>query len=58
MAIRKHRAGELVVEQTRDLALVRAMLERGRMTTEGIEWPATCYIAAYFGDEAVGVIGV
>jgi len=58
MAIRKHRAGELVVEQTRDLALVRAMLERGGMTTEGIEWPAACYIAAYFGDEAVGVIGV
>ena len=58
MAIRKHRAGELVVEQTRDLALVRAMLERGGMTTEGIEWPAACYIVAYFGDEAVGVIGV
>lgn len=58
MAIRKHRAGELVVEQTRDLALVRAMLERGGMTTEGIEWPAACYIVAYFGDEAVGVIGI
>ena len=58
MAIRKHRAGELVVEQTRDLALVRAMLERGGMTTEGIEWPAACYIVGYFGDDAVGVIGV
>ena len=58
MAIRKHRAGELVVEQTRDLALVRAMLERGGMTTEGIEWPAACYIVAYLGDDAVGVIGV
>src|SRR5277367_2463733 len=58
MAIRKHRAGELVVEQTRDLAIVRAMLERGGMTTAGIEWPAACYIVAYLGDDAVGVIGV
>jgi len=58
MAIRKHRAGELVVEQTRDLAIVRAMLERGGMTTAGIEWPAACYIVAYLGDEGIGVIGV
>ena len=28
------------------------------MTTEGIEWPAACYLVAYFGDDAVGVIGV
>jgi N-acetylglutamate synthase-like GNAT family acetyltransferase len=58
MAIRKHRAGELVIEQTRDLALVREMLTRAGMMTEGIEWPAACYIVAYIGDEAVGVIGV
>jgi N-acetylglutamate synthase-like GNAT family acetyltransferase len=58
MAIRKHRAGELVVEQTRDFALVRAMLARGGLTTDGIEWPAACYLAAYFGDDAIGVIGV
>jgi N-acetylglutamate synthase-like GNAT family acetyltransferase len=58
MAIRKHRAGDLVIEQTRDLELVRAKLERGGLMTEGIEWPAACYIVAYFGDEAVGVIGV
>src|SRR5271156_4446714 len=58
MAISQHRAGELVVEQTRDLALVRAMLERGGITTGGIEWPAACYIVAYLGDDAVGVIGV
>ena len=55
MAIRKHRAGELVIEQTRDLGLVRGMLERGGMMTEGIEWPAACYIVAYVGDEAVGL---
>ena len=58
MAIRKHRAGELVIEQTRNLAIVREMLTRAGMMTDGIEWPAACYIVAYFGDEAVGVIGV
>jgi N-acetylglutamate synthase-like GNAT family acetyltransferase len=58
MAIRKHRAGELVVEQTRDFAVVRAMLARGGLMTDGIEWPAACYIVAYFGDDAVGVVGV
>jgi N-acetylglutamate synthase-like GNAT family acetyltransferase len=58
VAIRKHRAGELVIEQTRDLALVREMLARGGMMTDGIEWPAACYIVAYVGDDAVGVIGV
>src|SRR3984957_6230053 len=58
MAIRKHRAGELVIEQTRNLALVGEMLTRAGMITDGIEWPAACYIVAYVGDEAVGVIGV
>jgi N-acetylglutamate synthase-like GNAT family acetyltransferase len=58
MAIRKHRAGELVIEQTRDLARVREMLARAAMLTDGIEWPAACYIFAHVGDEAVGVIGV
>src|SRR6266481_2039204 len=58
MAIRKHRAGELVIEQTRDFAVVRAMLARGGLMTDGIEWPAACYLLAYFGDDAVGVVGV
>lgn len=58
MAIRKHRAGEIVVEQTRNLVLVRAMLAQAGMVADGIEWPAACYIVAYVGDEAVGVIGV
>ncbi len=58
MAILKHRAGKLVIEQTRDFAVVRAMLARGALTTDGIEWPAACYLIAYFGDDAVGVIGV
>jgi len=58
MLIRKHRTGELVIEQTRDLARVRKMVARAGMMTEGIEWPAACYILAYIGEEAVGVIGV
>jgi predicted N-acetyltransferase YhbS len=58
MAIRKHRAGELVIEQTRDLARVREMLTRAGMLTDGIDWPAACYIVAYIGDDPVGVIGV
>ena len=58
MAIRKRRAGELVIEQTRDLARVRELLARAGMMTDGIEWPAACYIFAHVGDEAVGVIGV
>jgi len=58
MAIRKHRPGELIIEQTRDLARVREMLARGGLTTDGIEWPAACYLVAYVGDDAVGVVGV
>jgi N-acetylglutamate synthase-like GNAT family acetyltransferase len=58
VAIRKHRAGELVIEQTRDLSRVREMLARGGLTTHGIEWPAACYLVAYFGDDVVGVVGV
>jgi N-acetylglutamate synthase-like GNAT family acetyltransferase len=58
MALRKHRPGELVIEQTRDLDQVREMIESAGMMTEGIEWPAACYILAYNGDEAIGVVGV
>lgn len=58
MVIRRHRAGELVIEQTRDIAAVRAFLEAGTMITDGIEWPAACYLIAFFGDAPVGVVGV
>jgi GNAT superfamily N-acetyltransferase len=58
MAMRKHRAGELVVEQVRDSATVRALLETGGMITQGVEWPAACYLVAFFGAEPVGVVGV
>ena len=58
MALRKHRPGELVIEQTRDLDRVREMLAGAAMMTDGIEWPAACYIIAYNGDEAIGVVGI
>jgi N-acetylglutamate synthase-like GNAT family acetyltransferase len=58
MALRKRREGELIIEQTRDLALVREMLSRAAMITDGIEWPAACYLLAYFGTQPAGVIGV
>ena len=58
MAIRKKQEGELVIEQTRDLAMVRAMLSGAGMSIEGLEWPPACYLAAYFGTDPVGVIGV
>ena len=28
------------------------------MIAEGIEWPAACYLLAFDGDDAVGVVGV
>jgi len=58
MAIRKKQEGKLVIEQTRDLAIVRAMLVDAGMMPDGIEWPAACWIVAYFGNQPVGIIGV
>jgi N-acetylglutamate synthase-like GNAT family acetyltransferase len=58
MALRKHRQGELVIEQTRDLVRVREMIADAGMMTEGIEWPAACYLIAYYGDEPIGVVGI
>ncbi len=58
MALRKHRPGELVIEQTRDLIRVREILASAGMMTEGIEWPAACYILAFNGDESIGVVGI
>src|SRR5216684_985431 len=59
MVIRRQRVeGELVVEQTRDLGGVAAMLTVAGMTIEGIRWPAGCYLMAYLGREPVGVVGI
>ena len=58
MALRKHRAGEIVIEQTRDLGRVRQMLERAKMLTDGVDWAPACYLLAFNGDEAIGVVGI
>lgn len=58
MALRKHREGELTIEQTRDLARVKRMLANAEMITEGVEWPGGCYLMAFLGDEPVGAVGV
>ncbi len=58
MALKKHRPGELAIEQTRNLGVVRAMLERAAMLTDGLDAPSSCYLLAYIGDEAVGVVAI
>jgi GNAT superfamily N-acetyltransferase len=58
MALRKHRQGELVIEQTRDAARIKAMLEHAGMIAHGTDWPPACYIGAFIGDEMVGLIGI
>jgi N-acetylglutamate synthase-like GNAT family acetyltransferase len=58
VALRKHRAGEFTIEQVRDLDRLRAFLETCGMITDGIDWPAGCYLMAYVGDGAVGAVGV
>jgi amino-acid N-acetyltransferase len=58
LAFRKHRAGEIAIEQTRDLARIRKLLEQGAMLTDGVEWPPACYLLAFDGGDAVGVVGL
>jgi N-acetylglutamate synthase-like GNAT family acetyltransferase len=58
LAFRKHRAGQIAIEQTRDLARVRKLLEGGKMPADGIEWPPACYLLAFDGDDTIGVVGV
>lgn len=56
--IRRRRVeGEIVVEQTRDLAQVAALVERCGADVQRVT-PTGCYLIAYSGAEAVGVVGV
>jgi N-acetylglutamate synthase-like GNAT family acetyltransferase len=48
----------MTIEQTRDLARVCKLLEQGKMPADGVEWPPACYLLAFDGDDAVGVVGV
>jgi N-acetylglutamate synthase-like GNAT family acetyltransferase len=56
--IRRRNDGELMVEQTRDMKTVAAMLEAAGMDIAGLDWPAGCYLMAYFGNQPAGVVGV
>lgn len=58
MTLRKKADGILTIEQTRDSAAVRSLLSRAGMIDYGIESSASCYLVAYDGSAAVGVIGV
>ncbi len=58
MALRKKHEGTLTIEQSRDLATVRGLLSEAGMITDGVEWPPACYLLAYWGKEAIGVIGI
>jgi N-acetylglutamate synthase-like GNAT family acetyltransferase len=49
---------EFGIEQTRDLKPVRLILEASGLGTEGIDWPAACYLLAYQGDAAVGTVAI
>jgi N-acetylglutamate synthase-like GNAT family acetyltransferase len=55
---RRRAAGELAVEQTRDLAQVARMLSAAGMLAAGVESPGGCYLMAYVGDEIAGLVGI
>jgi len=55
---RRRAAGELTVEQTRDLALVASLLSAAGMLAAGVESPGGCYLIAYVGDAVAGVVGI
>jgi GNAT superfamily N-acetyltransferase len=57
--IRRHRDdGELVIEQTRDLARVATLFEAAGLPATGLERPGCCYLSACIGTRPVGVAGV
>jgi N-acetylglutamate synthase-like GNAT family acetyltransferase len=49
---------EFGIEQARDPALVRAILDSTGLCTEGLDWPSACYLAAYQGDVPIGTVGI
>lgn len=55
---RRRNPDELAIEQTRDLPAVRSMLAEGGRFAEGIEAPGGCYLQAFVGPTAAGVIGI
>jgi GNAT superfamily N-acetyltransferase len=57
--IRRHRDdGELVIEQTHDLARVATLFEATGLPATGLERPGHCYLSACIGTRPVGVAGL
>jgi N-acetylglutamate synthase-like GNAT family acetyltransferase len=57
--VRRHRDdGELVVEQTRDLARVAEMLQAAGLSTAELDRPGNCFLIAYLGATRAGLAGV
>lgn len=57
--IHRHRdGGELVIEQTRDLDRIAALLAAAGLPAAGLARPGHCYLTASVGARAVGVAGV
>jgi amino-acid N-acetyltransferase len=57
MALRRFCAGDITIEQTRDLAAVRAILSSAAMMSDGIEWPQAIYLGAQI-DSQPGCAGI
>jgi GNAT superfamily N-acetyltransferase len=57
-AYQRRAPNEFGIEQTRDLARVRAILEAVGLSIEGLDWPGACYLLAYRGDTPIGTIGI
>jgi N-acetylglutamate synthase-like GNAT family acetyltransferase len=57
-AYQRRAPGEFGIEQTHDLAPVRAILEAAELSVEGLEWPAGCYLLAYQSDTPIGTAGI
>lgn len=55
---RQHQAGAIVVEQTRDVASVAALLEEAGRSAAGLAHPGVCLIIAYVDDRPAGVVAV
>jgi N-acetylglutamate synthase-like GNAT family acetyltransferase len=54
---RTRAAGELAIAQTGDRELIAQLLDQAGIV-RAIDAPGACFVAAYAGDEAVGVAGV
>jgi amino-acid N-acetyltransferase len=57
-AYQRRAADEFGIEQTRDPAVVRSILEAAGLIAEGVEAPSSCYLIAYRGNQPIGAVGI